>query len=210
MQIHHDRVLGAALAASAALCGMPALASTSPVTAYYPNAYVSGPDRVAMQIDVLASVGGRCGFASNSAPSGTVDAGVIDAAAWSGQIPFTAECTAPWRIAVTSLNGALQAGTANSDPGYTDKAPYTVALNVASDSGTVASSCPVGQIAQGISGSTCDFNGTASASNGLLVPRSYGLAGSYIAVSAPAYSGTDQLIAGSYSDTLTVTISPAS
>ncbi|MDE2560646.1 MAG: hypothetical protein KGL48_00230 [Sphingomonadales bacterium] len=207
---NHSQLLRVAIASLAlAWCG-PALASTAPITAYYPNPYGLGPDHASMTVDVLASVGGTCGFATNGAPNGAVHAGAIDTTAWSERVSFTAECTAPWRIAVSSANGALQATPGNSSAGYTDKAPYTVTLNVASDAGVVSGSCPVAQIEQGISGSTCNFNGTASASNGLLVGRSYDLAGSYIEVGAPAYAGTDTLIAGTYGDTLTVTISPAS
>ncbi|WP_231568241.1 hypothetical protein [Novosphingobium malaysiense] len=195
----------------AAWCA-PALASTTPVTAYYPDPVAPGlgPASATINIDVMASIGGRCGFAANGAPNGTVNAGAIDTSAWSGQVPFVAECTAPWRIAVSSQNGALAAGVGAGSTGYTDRAPYTVSLNVVADDSTVTSTCPVAQIEQGISGSTCDFNGTASASNGLLVSRSYDQNGSYIEVGAPAYAGTDMLVSGTYSDTLTVTISPAS
>lgn len=206
-----SRKLKALCAFSLASLATPALAATSPITAYYPDANApGGPSSAQISINVLASVGGVCGFSDTGAPSGSYDAGQIDVSSWTHQFAFTAECTAPWRIAVTSLNGGLQAGTAAGSAGYVDLAPYTVKINAVPDSGSATtSSCPVDQIKQGTSGSTCNFYGTASASTGLSVQRSYDQTGSYIEVSAPAYAGPGTLVAGSYADTLTVTVSPA-
>lgn len=202
------------LAALALTLANPAIASTSPITAYFRDTLLSGyiypgPANAVMQIPVTASVGGTCGFASGQAPNATLFHANIDTTAWSDQVPFTAECTAPWRIAVTSQNGALKAAGAAA-AGYLNKAPYTVALNVASDSGTVSATCPVAEIDQALGSSSCTFKGTASPSTGLVIPRSFGLTGSYIQVSAPAFAGPALLIAGTYNDTLVVTISPAS
>lgn len=202
-------------------CATPAAADTAPITAYYHDAalvgytYATPNQNAVIAIDVKASVGGTCGFATNGAPNGTVNAGAIDTTGWSAQIPFVAECTAPWRIAVSSLNGALKSA-AIAPTGYANTAPYTVALNVPYDtgsgSGTVTGSCPVAQIDQSLASSSCNFKGTASTTNGLQVPRSFGLSGAYIQMSAPSYNGnngTSILVAGAYADTLTVTVSPA-
>ena len=195
----------------------PAHANTAPITAYYHDpaligyVYATPNQNAIIAIDVKASVGGTCGFATNGAPNGTVNAGAIDTTGWSAQVPFTAECTAPWRIAVSSLNGSLKSAAA-APTGYANTAPYTVALNVASDSGTITGSCPVAQIDQALGSTPCNFKGTASTTNGLQVPRSFGLSGSYIQMSAPSYNGnngTSILVAGGYGDTLTVTVSPA-
>lgn len=198
----------------------PAAANTAPITAYFRDSALSGytypgPDHATIAIDVKASVGGTCGFATNGAPNGAVDAGAIDTTGWNAQIPFVAQCTAPWRIAVSSLNGALKSA-AVAPTGYANTAPYTVALNVpydtGSSSGTVTGSCPVAQIDQSLASSSCNFKGTASTTNGLQVPRSFGLSGAYIQMSAPSYNGnngTSILVAGAYADTLTVTVSPA-
>lgn len=190
----------------------PALAATSPITAYYPdpNVPVLGPASATMTIDVIASVGGRCGFATGAAPNGSVDAGLIDTQSWTGQVPFTAQCTAPWRIAVASQHGALKAAGSINAAGYLDKAPYDVTLNVVADAGTVNSTCTAASVDQALSSSACAFRGTASASNGLLISRSFNLSGSYIEVSAPAYAGPGMLVSGTYGDTLTITVSPAS
>jgi spore coat protein U-like protein len=159
------------------------------------------------QIPVTASVGGTCGF--TTAPNANLFHANIDTTGWSDQVPFTVECTAPWRIAVSSQNGALK-NAATVAAGYQNKAPYTVSLNVSSDGGTVTAACPVAEIDQAVGSSPCSFKGTAAPSAGLVIPRSFGLAGSYIQVAAPAYTGPDLLVSGTYNDTLVVTISPAS
>jgi hypothetical protein len=187
----------------------PALADIGPLTAYYKEPD-KGPPSVQFKLDVLASVGGRCGFASGSAPNGSIDAGEIDVALWNGQVAFMPNCTAQWRSAVSSQNGALKSDTPTGGAlGFTDVAPYTVSLHVVHDTGFIDRNCPVDQIAASLTASACEFRGTASPSNGMLVPRSFSKPGSYIAAGAPAYTGTSKLVAGNYTDTLTVTISPA-
>lgn len=201
----------AALAGLLFVAAQPA-AAQSVQTAYYrdpnlPTYAYPGPANAVLSVPVKASVGGSCGF--QTAPNANIFNPNIDTTAWSNQVAFVPECTAPWRIAVSSQNGALKSA-ATVAPGYTNAAPYDVALNVASDSGPVTSNCPVAQIDQALGSSACSFKGTASPTNGLLVPRSFGLAGSYIQVSAPAYAGPGTLVQGTYNDTLVVTISPAS
>lgn len=202
----------AALAASmlASLSVAAPAAAQTVVTAYYNPGIVgytppAGPTAV-LSVPVRASVGGTCGFATNGAPNGNFTNLAVEGG-WTAQVPFTAECTAPWRIAVSSANGALK-NTATAATGYANKAPYDVALNVASDSGTVTGTCPVALLDQALPSSTCTFKGTATTTNGLQIPRSFGLAGSYIRMTAPAYTGSI-LVNGTYSDTLIVTVSPA-
>ena len=214
MRIGHGIGKHAALAAAMLVMGhaVPAFADTAPITAYYRDPALTGyvypgPANAIINIDVKASVGGTCGFATNGAPNASFTGLPIEAG-WTRQVPFTAECTAPWRIAVSSQNGAMLNST-TVPTGYTNKAAYDVALNVASDSGTVTGTCPVAQLDQALGSSPCNFKGTASTTNGLQVPRSFDLSGSYIQMTAPAYTGTDVLYSGTYSDTLTVTVSPA-
>lgn len=204
----------AALAAIVLAMGhaVPAYADTAPVTAYYrdpalTNYTYPGPDHATILIDVKASVGGTCGFATNGAPNASFTGLPIEAG-WTRQVAFVPECTAPWRIAVSSQNGAMK-NAASVPTGYANKAAYDVALNVASDSGPVTGTCPVAQLDQALGSSPCNFKGTATTTNGLLVPRSFDLAGSTITMTAPLYTGTDMLTEGTYSDTLTVTVSPA-
>jgi hypothetical protein len=202
----------AAIAAAFAAANPASAQISQEQYAYYPDpalpGYVyPGPPQAVLSIPVTASVGGRCGFLT--APNANRNVGQIDTTAWTEQVAFVPECSAPWRIAVSSQNGGLK--TAATVPvGYQNTAPYTVSLNVNSDGGGVTGSCAVAQIDQAAGSTACTFEGTASTSNGLLIPRSFGLSGSYIQMNAPAYPGPDILITGTYTDTLTVTISPAS
>lgn len=181
--------------------------SAVPPTFTYP-----GPAQAILRVDVTASVGGVCGFASGAAPNANIIRNDIDTTGWSAQVPFTAQCTAPWRIAISSQNGALR-NPVSTATGYQNRAPYDVSLNVPYDTGAstgvVTATCPVAQIDQALGSSPCNFKGAASTTNGLQVPRSYNLTGSFIQVAAPAYPGPDMLVAGTYTDTLTVTISPS-
>ncbi len=205
-----------ALALSAGFIAAPALADTSPITAYYNPGITGytppGPAQAVISVNVTASVGGTCGFATGAAPNATITKNNIDTTAWSAQVPFTVQCTAPWRIAVSSQNGALK-NAATSSAGYQNRAPYDVSLNLpydtGSSTGTVTATCPVAQIDQALGSSSCNFKGTASTTVGLPVPRSFNLSGSYIQVAAPAYPGPDVLISGTYNDTLVVTVSPS-
>lgn len=209
-----DRIvqLGVGVAAAATLLGMPcgAQAATPTITAYYPDGYqpAGAPSSAVMQIPVTATIGGVCGFVPGAEPNGSINAGAIDTTAWADQVPFTVRCTAPWRIAVSSQKGALET-PGSSIAGYTRRAPYDVKLHVNSDGGIVERTCAVALIDQAAGPTACEFEGTASTGNGLLLQRSYDLAGSYIEASAPAYTGPAILVAGTYNDTLTVSISPA-
>lgn len=204
----------AALALAVSMIASPALADTAPITAYYnpgiPGYTPPGPTQAVINVPVTATVGGSCGFAT--APNGTITNSNIDTTGWTGQVAFMPQCTAPWRIAVSSANGALK-NTATASSGYQNRAPYNVTLsipyNTGSSSGTVTSTCAVKDLNATTTTASCDFDGAASTSNGLLVPRSFNLSGSYIQAAAPAYPGPDVLVAGTYTDTLTVTVSPA-
>ena len=161
-------------------------------------------------IPVTASVTGRCGFAASAAPAGSFDAGAIDQAGWSNDFAFTLDCNGPSRIAIVSRNAGLKADLPQPVPGYASIAPYTVAVSIAQAAGTTSASCTAAQLAAN-AGSPCALAGTASATEGLLIPAaSSGLPGSFMRVSAPAYAGSNVLVAGTYADTLTVTIAPSS
>lgn len=204
-QLGH-RVGAAALALVLAGASFPASAQSVPGTAYFG----SGTPNIPLTVPVLATVGGRCGFATSGAPSGNYTIPTpIDTTSWSRQFPFTLECSGPFRIAVVSSNGGLKT-TPTSDPGYASLAPYDVLVNVVRTGGTTTGTCAAASLTSTAT-STCALRGTASATVGLPVPNpSYQLSGSYLQVGAPAYAGPGTLIAGTYSDTLVVTVSPSS
>jgi hypothetical protein len=190
-----------------AACLVPETASAQSTIAG-PTAYVGG--NIPLTIPVTASVGGRCAFALNGAPSGSFDAGQIDQTGWSKQFPFVLDCNGAARVAVTSVNGGLRTAVQPADAGYLGIAPYTVRLNLAGESGANANAqCDVANL-QPSAASPCTFIGPATQSQGLrIAPSSRNLTGSYLEVSANAYTGPGVLVQGAYSDTLTVTVSAA-
>ncbi len=162
-----------------------------------------------LPVMVTASVGGHCGFATGSAPSGTYTQPNFDVNGLNHDFAFVLDCTGPSRVAVVSANGGLLTG-GSVPTGYTTLAPYDVALNVVGSTATATGSCPVATLTAS-AGAPCSFRGPVSQSQGLLLnSTSVSQPGTYLRVSAPAYSGTNALVGGTYSDTLTVTVSAAS
>lgn len=109
-----------------------------------------------------------------------------------------------------SSNGGLKTAPLSGAPGYLDTAPYDVAVHVVRTGGTTDGNCAAATLL-GSSLAACNLRGTAAPATGMFVASpSFGLAGSYVRVSAPAFAGPGTLVSGSYADTLTVTVSPAS
>lgn len=172
------------------------------------TAYAAGQgavNSVEVGIEVRASVLGRCGFATGGAPSGSIDQANFDQSGFTKDFAIQLNCTGASRIAVSSANGGM-ATAETGGTGYQTKAPYNVALYVAADNGTSASAnCAASTLS---AGGSCSFVGTAGTTNGLrLGAASTKANGSYLRVSAPAFAGTDTLVAGRYSDTLSITVS---
>lgn len=163
-----------------------------------------------LTIPVTASVGGRCQFATDAAPSGSYDAGAIDTGAWTHDFGFTIDCNTAARVAVVSLNGGLKVPGTITDPGYLGLAPYTVTLNLDGNTVDAGASCLV-EALKATSAGPCSFRGPASTTAGLrLAGPSQNQTQSYLRVSAPAYTGPGTLISSNaYADTLTITIAAA-
>lgn len=203
------RSAAGALAALALGWAMPAAAQT---TAYFPEP--GGPQSqtsIQFPIQVRASVGGSCVFAAAGAPNGTYNIpGFIDVNTWTNDFLMTLECTGPSRLAIVSTNGGLLTSTPASATGYANLAPYTVDVNVVRNDGATTGTCPAAALKTG-SLATCDLRGTAAPTVGLAIPSaSFGRSGSYVRVSAPPFPGPAILVNGSYTDTLVITVSPAS
>jgi len=195
----------AAAASSAGMASAQCVGSCTTGVAYAPG---DGTPNVAqLQIPVTATVAAPCGFAT--APSGTHNEPNFDNHAWQHDFDFTINCSVASRVAVVSANGALKAPGA-APAGYTTLAPYDVTLNVAQNVGGAATgTCPVANLTS--PGGSCAFRGPATGGQGLFVAVSQNQPGSYIRVGAPVYAGANVLVASSgYTDTLTVTLIPAS
>jgi hypothetical protein len=195
------RILMLGLAMLVALCAIPQSAHAQ-VTAY--AAGQGGVNSIDVGVEVRASVRSRCGFAAGGTPSGSIDQADFDRTGFSKDFAIQLNCSGASRIAVTSANGGMAADTTGTD-GYNAKAPYQVALMVVADNGTsAAASCDATTLG---AGGSCNFAGTAASGAGLrLAGASTRANGSYLRVSAPGYSGSAPLVAGRYSDTLTITI----
>lgn len=193
--------LAALFATVLALFALPANAQT---TAYAPGQ--GAVNSVAVGIDVRASVRDRCGFAAGGAPTGTIAQQEFDRTGFTRDFAIVLNCSSPSRVAVSSLRGGLKTDT--SATGYASSAPYRVELRMVADDGTAAAAtCDAASLA---SGGGCAFAGTAGTATGLRLPSASTRAnGSYLRVSAPPYAGAEPLLAGSYSDSLVVTVSVA-
>lgn len=192
------KMIGCALMMGA----VPATTAFAQTTAYAVGQ--GSPNEIVLSIPVTASVGGRCGFAAGSAPSGTYDQPDFDVTGLNHDFLFELECTGPSRVAVVSTNGGLLTG-GSAPSGYTTLAPYDVTLNLVGSSDTANATCEVATL---VTGSTCSFLGPASTTQGLrLNANSISQNGSYLRVSAPPYAAAAQLVAGNYADILTVTVS---
>jgi hypothetical protein len=188
----------------AALLGTLALPAAAQTTAY--AAGQGAMNRIEVGIDVRASVSPRCGFASAGVPSGTINQSEFDRTGLNREFAIKLDCNTPSRIAVTSANGGL--AHAETVTGFASRAPYSVELKMVADNGTTAAAACAADALK--SGGTCAFAGTADATRGLLLSGpSMGANGSYLKVTAPAYTGTQPLLAGTYSDTLVIAVSIA-
>lgn len=197
----------------AAIClALSGLALADPARAdQVQTAYYDHGQRAQFFVPVTATVGGRCGFNAAAIPSGQWDAGEIDVPGWSHPFAFALECTGLSRVAVTSANGGFRNAANAASAGFTAVAAYNVKLNVLHNSGTVVANCLSTSLAA--SGTGCAFKGNAALGEGIAIPSpSYNLGNSYVEVSyaAPASGPSAELLsAGQYSDTLTITVSPA-
>lgn len=186
-----------------ALAGTGARASN---TVYAPGQ--GAANQLDVGIDVKASVRDRCGFAASGAPAASISQANFDQTGFSRDVPIILNCSGASRVAVRSANGGLVTGATAT--GYASKAPYDVTLNLVGDNlAKATATCSAGSLAAG--GSCAAFAGTASSANGLrLASASIKANGSYVRLSAPAYpAASAPLIAGTYTDTLIVTVSAA-
>lgn len=202
--LHGVTMLKALLVALVALLGAAAVPAHAQATAY--AAGQGALNRIEVGIDVRASVRDRCGFASGGAPTGSTDQAEFDRLGIRKDFAIQLNCTGASRIAVSSVNGGLAAG--ETAAGYATTAPYSVELKMIADNGSAATAtCDAAKLK---AASECLFAGSAGTTKGLLLNAASTKAnGSYLRVSAPPYTGSAPLQAGSYSDTLVITVSIA-
>jgi len=187
-----------------AIAGLSAAPAHAQTTAY--AAGQGAVNRIEVGINVQASVRDRCGFATDAAPNGSVTQADFDRVGATKDFAIRLNCSGASRVAVSSLNGGL--AHAETATGYASKAPYTVELRLVGDNGTTASaSCAAAGLK---AAGSCSFAGTASSVTGLkLGAAATKDNGSYLRVTVPPATEGEPLLAGTYSDTLTITVSVA-
>jgi hypothetical protein len=191
---------------------LAALATCAPASALAQSVAADGsPSEIRLALPVTASVASQCGFASGAAPNGAYSAPNLYSA-FAHDFAFRLACNVPLRVAVVSANGGLLSPDGGIGAGYTNLAPYTVALNLTGNAGvtSVSAACAARDLSAAAA-TPCSFRGPASPARGLLLNGASNQdAESYLRVSAAAYadSGDGILVASPvYADTLTVSIS---
>jgi len=159
------------------------------------------PDTVgastALKLDLIGIVPSHCGF--KTAPPQSNNLGDIGQAG-SLTLPFTLDCNATFDVRVSSQNGGLaHVGAVTPPAGFAALLDYDVKLSVGTDLGTVNGECVASALVSG-----CAIAG----------PQGYGLSsGDGVAVGADAQltlhwtpPASHKLLAGSYQDSITITV----
>jgi hypothetical protein len=201
-----SRLAVVAVALAVAMPVTSVSAQSQPGTAYAPGD--GSPNSQALTVNVLASVGGRCGFADLGTPSGTFDQRNFDVTGFSHDFLFSLNCTGPARVAVVSSNGGLKTGGV-AQAGYLALAPYNISVHLVSNTpATADATCAAATLVAG-TGTCSALLGPVSDTQGLRIGSpSTNQTGSYLRVAASAYNQVvgPTLIAGEYADTLTITL----
>lgn len=161
----------------------------------------------AITIDVTARVAERCGIVAGSEQGSS---SVPDlATAQTLTFGFTVDCNTPFRIGVSSQNGALRltgAPGARTDDGFSTEKEYRVGLHLETD-GAPLDPEVCGSRALADSTGDCAFFG-ATAGSGLSSGQStaIGRRGTLTARWQADAGGEVRRVAGTYGDTLTVVI----
>jgi spore coat protein U-like protein len=155
-------------------------------------------DPQTLTVDVTGQVAGRCGF---STPP--TDKSVLGDLATAGSLTlnFTVDCNTPFRVRAISTNGGLKTTSATGE-GFTNLLDYSLRLQLATDAGGLDATCNADALASAAGG--CAYYGSA-AGQGL----SSGQGVSLNASGALQFGWTaapQRLVAGSYSDTLTIVV----
>lgn len=162
----------------------------------------------ALSIEVTASVTERCGISSDSssAIAATPDLDV----ATTLRFGFRLDCNAPFRIGVSSRNGALlldaQSNSENGEDGFSRRKDYDVALDVATDGDPIRTEECAASALTSIGGG-CDFYGRdpgegTSSGQRTAIDRS----GAVIVKWQGGGDQTPRRAAGIYRDTITVVV----
>jgi len=155
-------------------------------------------DPQTLTVDVTGQVAGHCGFSTPPADHPVL--GDLSAAG-SLTVSFAVNCNTPFRVRAASANGGLKTSSAAAD-GFANLLDYSLELQLGTDAGGLDATCNADALVSGAGG--CAFYG-ASAGEGL----SSGQGVSLNATGALKFDWTTaprRLVAGAYSDTLTIVV----
>lgn len=176
--------------------------------------------RASVQYDVEMAIPRVCGWADGGRPTASVNLGDL-AKPGSRHIPFALDCNTPFVIRAVSLNGALKrAGDlpTGADAAFEDVVAYDVTLklglrNAAGSAFSDERTCTSGELFA--RAAACPFAGDAlgegwESDDAVANARDAGLPASGLSLRWDGQrTGARTLVAGSYSDVLTVSVEAA-
>lgn len=118
------------------------------------------------------------------------------AATGSKVVPFRVRCNTPFRFALTSQNGALKTNYDGAlSPDFTASIPYNATVTIPTNTGGINASCPSSAL-RGLNPS-CTF---PASEEGIALEGDASL--------TVSWAVTKELVAGTYSDTVVLSIGP--
>ncbi len=146
----------------------------------------------AVSIELQGEVPTMCRLTS---PSAAVDLGVL-VNSGSRQIPFDVDCNTPFSYGARSLAGGLRVPDLGAPPpGFASLIPYLLQLSIPTDAGVVTGQCE-----------SSELNGDNPACTYESSPT--GIAIGQTGTLTLTWATQDELVAGTYTDVLTLTVQP--
>jgi hypothetical protein len=110
-------------------------------------------------------------------------------------IPFQVNCNAPFNYSVRSREGALKTGALNVPPGFVVKIPYSLETRIPTNEGLIIDQCGSATLAMSVP--SCGHGGSGSA-----------IAIEQIGSLMISWAISDELVVGTYTDVVTLSVSP--
>ena len=134
-------------------------------------------------------------YAGLTSPSATIDLGIL-ANSGSRQIPVDVDCNTPFSYVVRSLAGGLKVPDSGAPPpGFASLIPYLVQLSIPTDAGVASGECESSELIG--DNPACTYG---SSPTGIAIAQTGTL--------TLTWATPNELVAGTYSDVLTLTIQP--
>lgn len=146
----------------------------------------------AVSIELQGEVPAMCRLTSESA---TVDLGIL-ANSGSRQISVDVDCNTPFSYVVRSLAGGLKVSDSGAPPpGFASLIPYLVQLSIPTDAGVASGECESSELIG--DNPACTY---VSSPTGIAIAQTGTL--------TLTWATQNELVAGTYSDVLTLTVQP--